>query len=169
MEQGHHTSNHQHIRHTTHDLLHFFATVHAVQRYTRPCPSRAVLSWLYTTAYASSSSTQRSFIVADWSKFPLTLKVSQQQTLAAITDDFSSKPGALSPARNKRYRPCFEYPVPKRVHTVVGKSFYNQQPSTASTKSLLFKIFTSWNTAFFRTPIFTILLDIKGLPPSWCQ
>lgn len=99
MEQRHHASSHQHMRDTTHDPLHFIAPVHVMQRCTRPSPARTVLPWLYTTACASSSSTQRGFIPADWSKFPPTLKVSQQQRLAAITDDFSRKPGASSPAR----------------------------------------------------------------------
>lgn len=109
-EQRHHTSTNTWVTHPR-DLLHLIPPVHAVQRCTRLCPARTVLPWLQTTACASSSSTQRRFILADWSKFLPILKVSQQQWQAANTDDFSSKPRTSSPARNKRYRPCFEYPV----------------------------------------------------------
>lgn len=53
-EQRHHASSYQHVRDTTHDLLHFITPVHAVQRCTRPSPTRIqCCPWLYTTACTS--------------------------------------------------------------------------------------------------------------------
>lgn len=124
-DQRHHKSSYQHVRDTTHDLLHFITPAHTMQTCTTPLSARAqCCPWLYTTA-CTSQLQYSEFILAEWSKFPPAPQypssgVKQQPQMTSIVS-FTT---ALSPTGNSKVQTMLWVPCNTQCYEIVSYSVH---------------------------------------------